>query len=81
LVVVLVVKMQVVVGVAVDIWGRVSAVYEGTTGAPRWEWIAMYQDWASAKAAWTGMGRSDRRHGRSDLDAHLATHPCSSSSP
>ena len=60
--------------------GDSRRVYEGTTGAPRWEWISMYKGRASTKAARTGMGRSDRRHGRSDLDAHTwpntpALHP------
>jgi hypothetical protein len=42
--------------------------------------VDRYKGRAKAKlrcAAQTGMGRSDRRHGRSDLDAH----PCTSSSP
>lgn len=52
-------------------------VYEGSAG---WQWISMYKGQASAKAARTGMGRSDRRHGRSDLGAHTwpptpALHP------
>lgn len=46
---------------------------ERATGAPRWEWIAIKAGPKQSCAPQTGMGRSDRRHGRSDLDAHTLT--------
>lgn len=48
---------------------------ERATGAPRWEWIAIKAGPKQSCAPQTGMGRSDRRHGRSDLDAHTLATP------
>jgi len=50
-------------------------MYERATGAPRWEWISIKAGPKQSCAPQTGMGRSDRRHGRSDLDAHTLATP------